>query len=166
MALHPHVQCLRALWPLLCLHTCSHPSGHLHVAWLFYLWYGGFWVITFLTWQLASNNVLFQETGSRSCQYVRAWVQKLAQCHFYHILFRFKTKRSRPYFSMGPLSKNMRPALMCWASLVVQRVKNLPVIQETWVQSLGWEDPLEKGMATHSSISAWRIPWTQEPGRL
>ena len=39
-------------------------------------------------------------------------------------------------------------------------------MQETWVQSLGWEDPLEKGMATHSSILAWRIPWTEEPGRL
>ena len=48
--------------------------------------------------------------------------------------------------------------------LVVQTVKNLPAIQETWVNSLGWEDPLEKGMATHSSILAWRIPWTEEPG--
>ena len=46
------------------------------------------------------------------------------------------------------------------ASLVAQLVKNLPVMQETWVQSLGWEDPLEKGTATHSSILAWRIPWT------
>ena len=45
-------------------------------------------------------------------------------------------------------------------------VKNLPAIQETWVRSLGWEVPLEKGMATHSSILAWRIPWTEEPGRL
>ena len=43
-------------------------------------------------------------------------------------------------------------------------VKNLPVMQETWVQSLGQKDPLEKGMATHSSILAWRIPWTEEPG--
>ena len=43
-------------------------------------------------------------------------------------------------------------------------VKNLPAMQETWVQSLGQEDPLEKGMATHSSILAWRIPWTEEPG--
>ena len=50
------------------------------------------------------------------------------------------------------------------ASLVVQIVKNLPAVQETWVQSLGQEDPLEKGMATHSSIFAWRIPWTEEPG--
>ena len=45
-----------------------------------------------------------------------------------------------------------------WAFLVAQLVKNLPAIRETWVQSLGWEDPLEKGMATHSSILAWRIP--------
>ena len=45
-------------------------------------------------------------------------------------------------------------------------VKNLPVVQETGVQSLGWEDPLEKGTATHSSILAWRIPWTEEPGGL
>ena len=45
-------------------------------------------------------------------------------------------------------------------------VKNMPTTQETWVRSLGQEDPLEKGMATHSSIPAWRIPWTGEPGRL
>ena len=53
-----------------------------------------------------------------------------------------------------------------WASLVVQRVKHLPVVQETQVRSLGQEDPLEKEMATHSSILAWRIPWTEEPGGL
>ena len=51
-------------------------------------------------------------------------------------------------------------------SLVVQKVKNLPAIQEAWVRSLGWEDPLEKGMATHSSILAWRIPWIEGPIRL
>ena len=49
---------------------------------------------------------------------------------------------------------------------MAQTVKNLPAMQETWVRFLGWEDPLEKGMATHSSILAWRIPWTREPGRL
>ena len=49
---------------------------------------------------------------------------------------------------------------------MVQLVKNLPAMWETWVQSLGWEDPLEKGEATHCSILAWRIPWTEEPGRL
>ena len=52
------------------------------------------------------------------------------------------------------------------ASLVAQMVKNLPAMQETWVQSLGWKDLLEKGMATHSSILAWRIPRTEEPGGL
>ena len=54
---------------------------------------------------------------------------------------------------------------LLWASLVSQIVKNLPGIQETWVQSLGLEDPLEKGMATPSNILAWRIPWTEESGR-
>ena len=53
-----------------------------------------------------------------------------------------------------------------WASLVAQTVKNLPAVQETWVRSLGWEDPLEEGMATHTSILAWRISWTEEPGGL
>ena len=50
--------------------------------------------------------------------------------------------------------------------LVTQMIKNLPAMQETWVQSLGREYPLEKGMATHSSILAWRIPWTEKPGGL
>ena len=52
------------------------------------------------------------------------------------------------------------------ASLEAQMVENLPVMQETWVQSLSREDPLEKGIATHSSILAWRIPWTEEPSGL
>ena len=49
---------------------------------------------------------------------------------------------------------------------MAQTVKNLPAVHETWVRSLGWEDPLEKGMSTHFSILAWRIPWIEEPGRL
>ena len=49
---------------------------------------------------------------------------------------------------------------------MAQRVKNMPAKQKTRVQSLDWKDPLEKGMATHSNILAWRIPWTEEPGRL
>ena len=52
------------------------------------------------------------------------------------------------------------PLQYSWGSLVAQLGKNLPAMQETWVQSLDWEDPLEKGKATHSSIVAWRIPWT------
>ena len=59
-------------------------------------------------------------------------------------------------FSLSPL----------WASLVAHRLKHLPAVQETWVRSLGWEDPLEKEMATYSSILAWRIPWMEEPGRF
>ena len=50
--------------------------------------------------------------------------------------------------------------------LVAQMVKNLPAMQETCIQSLGWEDPLEEGMASHSSSLVWRIPWTEEPGGL
>ena len=49
---------------------------------------------------------------------------------------------------------------------MAQTVKRLPAMWETWVQSLGWEDPLEKEMATHSSTLAWKIPWTEEPGSL
>ena len=54
----------------------------------------------------------------------------------------------------------IRAYLVCGASLVTQLVKNPPAMRETWVRSLGWEDPLEKGKATQSSILAWRIPWT------
>ena len=57
-------------------------------------------------------------------------------------------------------------SLSLWASQVAQMVKCLPAIQETQVQSLGQEDPLEKEMATHSSTLVWKIPWTEEPGRL
>jgi len=56
------------------------------------------------------------------------------------------------------------PLRYSWASLMAQLVKNLPTMQETWVQSLGWDDPLEKEKATYSSILAWRIPWTQSMG--
>ena len=58
------------------------------------------------------------------------------------------------------------PLQYSWASLVAQTLKNLPAMWETWVQSLSWKDPLEEGMAAHSSILAMRIPWTEEPGRL
>ena len=54
--------------------------------------------------------------------------------------------------------------MLCRASLVAHMVKSPPTVQETWVQSLGWDDPLKKGMATHSSILAWEIPWTEDPG--
>ena len=53
-----------------------------------------------------------------------------------------------------------------WTSLVAQTIKSLPAMRETWVRSVGPEDPLEKEMTTHSSTLAWEIPWTEEPGRL
>ena len=58
------------------------------------------------------------------------------------------------------------PLQFSWASLVAQTVKNPPAMQETWVRCLVWEDLLEEEMGIHSSILAWRIPWTEEPGRL
>ena len=58
------------------------------------------------------------------------------------------------------------PLQYSWASLLAQMENNLPAMWETWVPSLAWEDPLEKGTATHSSILTWRIPWTEEPGGL
>ena len=64
------------------------------------------------------------------------------------------------------LSLNITTECGSWASLVAQMVKKLPAMQETWVRSLGPEDPLEQGIATHSSILAWRIPWTEEPDGL
>ena len=60
----------------------------------------------------------------------------------------------------SPGEWNGYPLQYSWLSLVAQLVKNLPAMKETWVQSLGWEDHLEKGKAAHSSILAWRIPWT------
>ena len=67
-----------------------------------------------------------------------------------------KVSKSKTYFEIMNL----------WTSPVAQMAKNLPTMQETWVRSLGWEDPLENGIATHSSILAWRIPWTEELGEL
>ena len=66
------------------------------------------------------------------------------------------------------VSSRLTAALLAefWVSLMAQAVKNLPAIQETQIQSLGREDPLEKGMAIHSSILVWRIPWTERPGGL
>ena len=61
-------------------------------------------------------------------------------------------------------NQNCNPDM--WDSLVTQTVKNPPEMRETWVLSLGWDDPLEKGTANHSSILAWRIPWIEEPGGL
>ena len=65
---------------------------------------------------------------------------------------------------MTLLSVSLLPTT--WASFVAQTVKNLPTMQETWVPSLGWGEPLESGMVTHSSILVWRVPWTEVGSRL
>ena len=65
-----------------------------------------------------------------------------------------------------PLEKDRLPLQYSWAPLVAQLGKEPPAVWETWVRSLGWEDPLEKGKAIHSSILAWRIPWTEKPTGL
>ena len=67
---------------------------------------------------------------------------------------------SIPGLGRSPEEGNGYPLQYSWTSPGAQLVKNLPVMQETWVGSLGWDDPLEKGKATHASILAWRIPWT------
>ena len=80
---------------------------------------------------------------------------KLIRC--YHLLTIFDPSRQCSF---------VHPYFPIWASLVAQTIKDLPAMKETWVEVLGGENPLEKGMATHSSIFAWRIPWTKEPGGL
>ena len=71
-----------------------------------------------------------------------------------------------PFYWTFEISSQWDGSSRTRASPVAQEVKNLPAVQETQVQSLGWENSLEKGMATYSSILAWRIPWAEEPGRL
>ena len=88
------------------------------------------------------------------CATRKAWDRSLARVY---------NTRSRQNFVKTVFTNNYTP----WkASLVAQRLKRLPLMRETWVQSLGQEDPLEKEMAPHSSTLAWKIPWTEEPGRL
>ena len=70
------------------------------------------------------------------------------------------------YNSKGYVCHLLISSDIIWTSLVAHRLKHLPAMWETWVRSLGREDPLEKEMATHSSILAWRIPWTKEAGKL
>ena len=92
-----------------------------------------------------------------SCHTEHSDINVFHHCRIFYriaLLYRVFGRLSETYMGWGG------------ASLVAQRLKRLPAMQETWVRSLGWEDPLEKEMATHSSILAWRIPWTEEPGGL
>ena len=96
--------------------------------------------------------------GSRMCRDAYVWCVVV-------IKGKGRVERLDAYSSL--LLPLTRVFLVAWnISLVAQMVKNLPARWENLVQSLGWEDSLEKGKATHSSILAWKIPWTEEPGRL
>ena len=104
------------------------------------------------------------------------WVLLYASCvNFTCLAIVLESMEQAPQWTglshQWPLLKTLGPATQGilfgpWASLVAQRLKRLPAMQETWVQSLGQEDPLEKEMATHSSTLAWKMPWMEEPARL
>ena len=107
-----------------------------------------------------------------SCKYCALWGFPTPECSVHPIqawwasparLVITQTHWSLPLCSCGSSWSGLGPER---ASLVAQTVKNPPAMQETEVWSLGWEDPLEEGMAPHSSILSWRIPWTEEPGGL
>ena len=85
-------------------------------------------------------------------------------CHF--LLDNAGDPGSIPGLGRSPGEGIGYPLQCSWASVVAQTVKTLTAMRETWVRFLGWEDPLEEGMATHSSILAWRISWTEEPWRV
>ena len=115
-----------------------------------------------LTWPLhicESHHHLFSSPGRRpelfffsTPQLLYFFLSQAISCQVIHLHFHLFSK-----YLLGPFHKS---------SLVAQTVKCLLTTRETWVRSLGWEDLLEKEMATHSSILAWKIPWTEEPGRL
>ena len=87
----------------------------------------------------------------------------LVALHTFKKEYHFSKERSYIFLYLQLFCKS---EIIFGASLVAERLKHLPAMRETWVRSLDWEDPLEKEMATHSSILAWRIPWTEEPGGL
>ena len=89
----------------------------------------------------------------------KLWPQYFHSCHTQHGV----SVRGRESQGFGG---NILVCISLGTSLVAQTVKRLSTMRETWVQSLGWEDPLEKEMTIHSSTIAWKIPWTEEPGRL
>ena len=81
-------------------------------------------------------------------------------------MFSLDYKKYACLTALLPSSFYLNVTIQHRASLVAQMAKNPPAMWEIWVQSLGWEDPLKEGMATHSSILAWRVPWIQAPGGL
>ena len=108
--------------------------------------------------------------GLQSMGSQRVGRTRLSNFTVYRLLTRYLSKERIQSFLSHPLiilfSSLLKNLEGSWASLVAQRVKHPSAMQETWVQSLGREHPLEKDMATHSSTLDWKIPWTEKPGRL
>ena len=100
-----------------------------------------------------TSDVISMENISKSVGFLHSSVGKESTCNA-------GDPGSIPGLGRSPGEGIGYPLQYSWASLVAQLVKNLPAMWETWVRSLGWEDPLEKGKATHSSTLAWRMPWT------
>ena len=125
------------------------------------------WTKTGLMWYLSTHYVTLLQAVSLEGTYDAITMNTSSHRfseggnHIWFLQYKFRVSWAHHRSSVN---------VWCWlntlSSLVAQRLKHLPAMQETWVQSLGREDPLEKEMATHSSILAWRIPWTEEPGGL
>ena len=98
-----------------------------------------------------------EQTRNTEVQMNKEEIGKLPEKEFRMIVKMIKNLESKMEKMQESINK---------ASLVAQRLKHLPAMRETWLRSLGWEDPLEKEMATHSRVLAWRIPGTEEPGGL
>ena len=113
-------------------------------------------MISLVTRETSRQHAPHQPSNKNNQQTVGAW-GKYSVGQKVHFFSSKMVQKSQMNFMPNPISMDFP---------VAQTVKNMPMIQETRVQSLGWEDPLEKGMASYSSILAWRIPWTEEPVRL
>ena len=134
----------------------------------------------YLVWFLFASNLQFPALQSINYlihQLIYELIQAIYQFMVPGTMYRCQKLcwSSSDYLDIDTLTKHFSQAIyfssgnFYWvprASLIAQMVKNMPVMQKTWVQSLGLEDPLEKGMATHSSILAWRIPCTEQTGKL
>ena len=114
---------------------------------------GAWWAAVYGVAQSRTRLKRFSSSSSSSNSFIRYF-------HYFKGIWRIKFSSYISSFLFNYLKK------VTWASLVAQRLKRLPGMRETRVQSLRREDPLEKEMATHSSTLAWKIPWTEEPGRI
>ena len=119
---------------------------------------------------IVTRNPLIRKHKNKS-KTTKEYLKYLENCIF-NDLYKWGLLCSVPYMKEGRKDPSHKKAffivgfIFTGAFLVAEMVKNLPAMQETWVRSLDQEDPLEKGMVTHSSTLAWRTPWTEEPGRL